>query len=366
MEPEDFKALSYATTKLSDAIMAIAAKPPTKPTILDRELSGNKINGGVITNFSSAGIRDNARSNTLLIEDNTITVKNAKIDVIPQSLHIKGALNVGGEITAQKLHVNELSADVRQERSTPLVFQAEDGKIGGKGLLWAGEGSTKQFIYKGNPGGLWSSEHLELNRDKEFKIDGLTVLGFNYLGDTVTRSSLQTVGVLQNLQTAGDCNLDNFVFYNSSLSRLGIGSETPAGTLTVGGLTSTFIVDEDTNDKIKIGTFSASALDIITDNVARITISNAGTITLKKKVVVDGSLGVNITNFTTDVDISTSGPIRIQNKKFDIGVKIPNAGMHNTGDIIWNSNPAPTGYVGWICVKGGSPGEWRAFGQIQQ
>ena len=40
---------------LATAIESLEARPNSaKPEILDRELSGNKINGGRITNFSSA------------------------------------------------------------------------------------------------------------------------------------------------------------------------------------------------------------------------------------------------------------------------------------------------------------------------
>ena len=46
---------------LAHAIEALEARPTAaKPEILDRELSGNKINSGRITNFSSAGINDTA------------------------------------------------------------------------------------------------------------------------------------------------------------------------------------------------------------------------------------------------------------------------------------------------------------------
>jgi hypothetical protein len=35
------------------------------------------------------------------------------------------------------------------------------------------------------------------------------------------------------------------------------------------------------------------------------------------------------------------------------------------GDILWNTNPAQGGYVGWVCVKPGKPGEWLPFGKIE-
>ena len=37
---------------------------------------------------------------------------------------------------------------------------------------------------------------------------------------------------------------------------------------------------------------------------------------------------------------------------------------YNIGDIVWNQSPTPSGFVGWICMRAGTPGEWKAFGQI--
>ena len=42
----------------------------------------------------------------------------------------------------------------------------------------------------------------------------------------------------------------------------------------------------------------------------------------------------------------------------------PVAGPWLQGDIVWNTNPAPAGWVGWICTSAGSPGTWKGFGLI--
>ncbi len=43
---------------LAEVIEKIDNKPSPAPIINDRSLSGNKINGGIITNFASVGISD--------------------------------------------------------------------------------------------------------------------------------------------------------------------------------------------------------------------------------------------------------------------------------------------------------------------
>ena len=37
---------------------------------------------------------------------------------------------------------------------------------------------------------------------------------------------------------------------------------------------------------------------------------------------------------------------------------------YKKGDIVWTNDPKPTGFVGWVCIKEGTPGEWKAFGNI--
>ena len=55
----------------------------------------------------------------------------------------------------------------------------------------------------------------------------------------------------------------------------------------------------------------------------------------------------------------------MQGKKYEVGSGIPDNGSYIKGDIVWNDNPIPSGYVGWICTRSGTPGDWKAFGLIQ-
>ena len=65
-----------------------------------------------------------------------------------------------------------------------------------------------------------------------------------------------------------------------------------------------------------------------------------------------------------DVSIASKGPIMIEGKKISNGDDIPETGTYRQGDIVYNNNAVATGYVGWVCVRAGTPGEWKAFGQI--
>lgn len=46
------------------------------------------------------------------------------------------------------------------------------------------------------------------------------------------------------------------------------------------------------------------------------------------------------------------------------GTAAPTTGTWDGGNIVWNEAPASGGKIGWVCVEGGSPGVWKAFGSI--
>ena len=99
--------------ELGDTInQEIIDAPAPALDITDRSISGNKINGGKIANFASTGIKDNATyagEPVLIVENNKITVDSISTNKILNPLSIEGNLTVQGEITAHKLHVDEMS-----------------------------------------------------------------------------------------------------------------------------------------------------------------------------------------------------------------------------------------------------------------
>lgn len=56
---------------------------------------------------------------------------------------------------------------------------------------------------------------------------------------------------------------------------------------------------------------------------------------------------------------------KVADKKIAYLAGIPTDGNWNKGDIVYNISPTATSYVGWVCVAGGTPGTWKAFGLIQ-
>lgn len=42
----------------------------------------------------------------------------------------------------------------------------------------------------------------------------------------------------------------------------------------------------------------------------------------------------------------------------------PSTGDYAQGDIVWNAGASSGGFVGWVCITGGTPGTWTTFGAI--
>jgi len=349
---------------LADVIEKLDNKPAPMPQINDRELSGNKINGGRITNFSSVGIKDEASNYVITVKDDGIHVSTAYINTICNSLKVQGTLNVDGPIFATKLHVDEISADIRNERSSPLEFKTDTGLAYGKGLIWTGGSYTKQFILQSNPDRLWTSEDIDLHQNKTYQIGGETVITKDSLGTSIVNSNLKRVGSLESLRVEGHLNVDEFLKYNADTQQLLLGASEANGMLTMESWDHQFIIDPDSDKSWKLGTWTTSSLNIITDDTTRLSIGSNGNIIVHSKTGFLGKVGIGVKNFSEDADLTVAGPIRMQDKKFEVLDRHPSSGNYNQGDIVYNSNPKPTGYIGWVCVKDGAPGEWKPFGQI--
>lgn len=260
-----------------------------------------------------------------------------------------------------------LVEDIRMQRTASIDFLAGDENIYGKGLYWKGQDHTRQLVYRANPDRIFTSESIDLQNGQEYMIGNIPVISAKSLGPSVIHSDLVKVGTLQDLRTQGSLSIDETIYYNAETERLGFGTESPNGTFAILSLESEFVVDVET-ENTRIGNYTTDGLDIITDNTTRIGVSPTGDIVLgsdnEAKVSIPGKLGVGVKNPPVDASITTAGPIRFQDKKFEVGENPPKHGSYKKGDVVWNSDPKPTGYVGWICTREGTPGVWKPFGQI--
>ena len=336
-----------------------------------RALSGNHINGGVIRNFASSGIKDTATDTKLTVTNDGVTVENLAVSSINSDVTLEKSLTVNGLIKAERLEVNEIQADLRLERSTPLEFKAtKDSGLAGKGLLFSGQGYTKQFIFSTTPDRFFSTEAIDLAKDRAYFIDGVKVLDGATLGSSVQKSNLKEVGRLRSLTVDGDLHVSNSLHFSSSSQRLGIGTDMPNSAVSIFDNNVELTLGGSNSARGVIGTFTHSDLEIVTDNLARITIGSNGNVafgaatTGPTQVTVYGkvSVGVNVPDPT--VDLHVAGPVKFNGNLQSSGTQPPAFGNYTPGDIVWNSAPTPGGWIGWVCIGAGSPGQWRPFGQI--
>lgn len=258
--------------------------------------------------------------------------------------------------------------DMRMQSLSSVEFQADDKGVYGKGLQWKGQGPTKQLIYRANPDRIWTSESIDIDQESAYMIGNVPVLRQTELGGSVRTSSLVTVGTLQNLRTQGNLSIDDYIFYNTDSESFAIGTEAPNGKFALATLDAEFVIDTKPG-AVTLGTWTADDLEITTDDTTRLKIHANGNIELGTReksitTTVHGKLGVGVNNMDTDVSLATDGAIKIGGKKITSGTEIPTSGTFRQGDIVYNDNAVATGYVGWVCVREGTPGEWRAFGQI--
>ena len=363
IKDSEIKAVKEGLDTLGQAIETIANRVVPKQEFLNNEIRGDKVHGGTITQFSSMGIQDRANKLELVVENDLVTVDTLKVGLLKNSVKVEEDLNVVGTIKASRLEVDEIKADVRNERTSPLNFDCSEQSPYGKGLMWTGSGHTKQLVMQGNPDRVWSSEIIDTMQ--EYRIDNITVLSKDELGPDINKSSLTTLGTIKNLRTEGNFILDQFIFYDGDGMRLGVGIDAPNGQLSVAGNEVEFIVDPG-YDTIKVGAFTTSDMELITDDQTRIKLKANNRIEVgtdaESITTVKGKLGINVNN--PDVCFSANGPIKFENKKMEVGFEVPTSGNYKRGDIVWNTLPSPTGYVGWICIQDGTPGEWKPFGQI--
>lgn len=323
------------------------------PAPATNSISGNAIHGGKVTLFRSTGIADNASKLVLLVDDDGITIDAVDTERLVGDTTVTGNLTVEGKVTAE--------AVITEQRHVGSIdFHAPGSELDMVGLQWrTNDDKTKQFVWREKNKGFYASNTIDLHRTAHFSIDNINVLSSDRLGPTVQHSELRSVGVLENLTTVGDLIIDEgFVRWDSGTMRFSIGNELPNGQFSVSSNEAEFVVDP-WFDTVKVGTYTTSHLDIITDDTIRISIKDTG------NVNVIGKLGINAENVTSDVDLQVDGPVRIQNKKIEYGTDYPVSGSHGKGDIVYNTNPVVGGFVGWICVESGMPGIWKPFGRIE-
>lgn len=342
--------------QLADTIEALQEQSNQKPKILDRSLSGNKINGGKITQFSSQGIEDKANRIVLVVDNNGIHTKRLFCPSVQGSLTVEGDLEVKG-----KLVTNQEIPDFNNKKTLELVDTEKN--TFDEGILWRNNKHTSQLVLKDNPHRIWTNENIDIAKNKEYRIANQTVLTESSLGNSIVDSKLKSVGKLRDLSTSGSVTVGDVITIDPINENIAIGTEDTVGFFTVDSLDHKLYLDYSESHWI-FGSYTSSNLSLVTDDTPRITIANTGKVTVYNDTVFSTAVSIGVKNPLKDVDFTVKGAVRFADKKQETGDGPPQNGSYKKGDIVWNTYPKPTDYIGWVCIREGSPGEWKPFGQI--
>ena len=199
----------------------------------------------------------------------------------------------------------------------------------------------------------------KLNVTKAVMVDDNEVIWKDKLGKSVKSSSLEQLGVLKNLQVRNT--------FAVSDGRVGINTTAPSADFSVNA-SGYEIITTMHESNAYVGTHTHVPFAIGTDNTARLTCKANGDVIVGSengksvKLNVFGQVGIGVKHPAEALEVD--GNIKFAERTFASGMQEPRDGRWDTGSIIWNEKPELNRPIGWVCIKGGKPGSWRAFGLI--
>lgn len=254
-----------------------------------------------------------------------------------------------------ELIVEKLTTDTRTDTVSPITFNATRATpLAGLGLVWSADGVDRRFVLEDGPERLFSSETINLAEDKHFSIGGRSVLTQNSLGSGVVSSNLNTVGTLQSLTVSGKTELLGDVDANNGVIKSKIVAFNDGAQQV-----SLDVRKLETSNQY---TISVRGQDAVYVDSTEITLGNSSA--PRRPVKVFGPLRVGSNNANPRVSLSVNGDAEFSGRTFSSGSSVPVNGLYKKGDIVWNDNPQPHSYIGWVCIVSGEPGQWLPFGNI--
>jgi len=286
-----------------DCVVRQLSKIDLNPVIKERiDENMVKFQQDILKNFTSTGIVDQATQCQLTIMDDTTVVEN---QLTTRDLHIVNVATIQDLVVKGSINIDNRSWDtlangisektlnkLSQEWKTTLIAQvAEQIKING-------------------------IDFDTVNIGGELLVSG------NKLSKNIKETQIQTVGILRNLEVAGEST-----FNNKTLTvlnrRLGVNTQTPEMALSVWDEEVSVVIGKNQNNEAYIGTNRDQGVSIGVNRIPQIEISAAGLTRIKQLQV---------------------GLHRISHAP-----QVP--GWAGTkGDIVFNANPGADRVFAWVCL----------------
>jgi len=308
-----YQTVIVEAVKNNQVIFPVGSIPVDAVNLETLKISGDAITGGIVTHFGSTGIDDQATACQLTVMDEVTVVENnllTKDLTVKGSATIEGDLNVTGTIPESsamfKKFVDAAANNVRTSIDTNLFTSYADIVV--KKLL---------------------DEGLDLD---QIKIGGQTVVSGPNLGNFITISNLQQVGILKELQVSGESFLSGTLY--TTKTRVGVNTIEPSQALSVW----------DQEVEIGFGKLENNTAVIATPRNQKLVISSNGKNNLS--LLPDGSVTVNKINIG-NMSITAAGS--------------PPSNDQPIGTVVFNSSPSVGGPMGWVSL-GNS--RWANFGII--
>ncbi len=279
----------------------------------DFKITGDAIQGGIITNFASTGIDDLATSVQMTVMDRGVAFEKSLYSpelTVTGNLTVKGNMIFYGDVDSStsgfKKLVNETSQAVRENLNTELF-----------------DGFSNTIFTK------IQTEGLDLDKITQ---GGREVVSGNQLGYHIVDSNLRRLGVVEDLQTSGEALLVDTLYVQQG--RIGINTMEPSHPLSIWDQEVEIVASKYSESTGFVGTARNQSLILGSNNKHNIVL------------VPDGSV---------EVENISIGPVAMTS-----GNKMPNYDGR-AGHIVWNDTPTTGGPIGWVCI--GGP-RWASFGRI--
>lgn len=276
-------------------------------------ITGDMIDGGIVSNFSSVGIEDRASSVALTILDDVTVVENnllTKDLTVEGSMTINGSFIVNGDIPSESNFFKELV-----NRSSSTVLTNVD--------------STMFDRYSDVVFNKIKKDGLDLNK---IKLNGTEIVTSNKLSPTITESNLQKFGLIKEMQVEGESIFSQTLYVTNK--RIGINTIEPSATLSIWDDEIEVVIMKKQKETAFLGTPRQQKMILSSNN--------------KDNIVLE-----------TDGSVSMS-QIQLGTMKFSTGSSPPNF-VSTRGHVVWNTNPNLGGPLGWVCL---GEARWANFGII--
>lgn len=268
-------------------------------------------------------------SQIFTIQDDKVVIKTLAVEQIQGNVSIDGTLTVNSIKVLEEEPKTALASDFGNWSSL------EENDLYDKGITWTWGAQTVTLGYRSGAR-MWSSADFDLANNKSFMIEGIPVVSKDSLGGGITKSNLKELGSLRHLTVNGDATIADFAVFNSSFGRLGLNTDSPNGVLSIVDNNVEIVITSPKDNLAQIGTYTNHDLELISDNLPRVTLKNNGQVifgdeqTKNADVKIYGTLTVD--TVVADNRIDRYSPLEFKTSK-DRGIYGQGLIWTGTGDM---------------------------------